>query len=69
MVSPDCPPDRWACPNCGGIIEEITYATLPRAAFQGTYGVFTSILCPICKQQTIGMAWRVVEVTGTEGIV
>lgn len=69
MSSSAYPPDRWACPECGGIIEEITYATLPRTMVRGGYGVYSAIRCPFCKRQTIGMAWQVVEITGTEGIV
>ena len=68
MVS-DTPPDRWMCPECRGIIEETTYLALPRKLVRGPGGKYTNVQCPICGQNTIGMAWTAVEVTGTEDIL
>ena len=62
------PPDRWMCPNCRGIIEEITYATLPRKMVSGPDGEYSIITCPICNRQSVGMAWTVVELVGAEGM-
>lgn len=62
------PPDRWVCPECGEIVEEIVWATLPRTLVRGPGGKYTQIECPICKHTTVGMAWAVVEITGTEEI-
>jgi hypothetical protein len=67
MPSSAYPPPRWACPNCYGVIEEVTYATLPRKMVRGPDGEYTLVTCPLCNRQSLGMAWRVVELTGAEG--
>ena len=68
MVAPDTPPDRWMCPLCHNIVEEVVYATLPRRLVQGPGGKYTVVECPICHRQTSGLAWTVVEVVGAEEI-
>jgi len=59
------PPERWVCPECGAIVEEIIYVTLPRTMVQGEHGEHTEVTCPVCNRPTIGMLWRVAEVVGT----
>jgi len=66
MVAPGSPPDRWMCPKCSGIIEDAVYFGLPRKLVRGPGGKYTQVECPICQQQTIGISWRVVEITGAE---
>jgi len=69
MVAPDSPPDRWMCPRCRNIVEIIVYATLSRRLVPGPDGEYTEVTCPMCRRPSPGIEWRVVEVTGTEGIV
>ena len=60
-------PCRWMCPNrlCRGIIAEETYLHLQRTGrIQGHGGMYTIVLCPICKEHTIGSSWRRVEGQG-----
>lgn len=68
MGAPDRPPDRWMCPECRGIIEESAYFDLPRRLVRGPDGKYTTIVCPLCQQPTIGIAWTVVELIGAEEI-
>ena len=41
------PPNRWQCPLCHNIIEEIVYETLPRQMVQGPAGKYTAGELPL----------------------
>lgn len=67
-MMPDTPPDRWMCPKCHGIIEDVVYTSLPRRLVRGPGGKHTEVVCPLCQQPTAGVAWTIVELTGTDEI-